>query len=213
MKIALFQTGSFAENTWLVWDDASGTAAVVDPGADGERLVRAIEDSGVSLQAVWLTHAHLDHIGAVAAIRRRWEVPVWLHPLDLALYRAGMEQAAYFGVAFEQPRDPDCSFADGQALRLGQLAFTVMHTPGHSPGHVVIHGEGVAFVGDCLFAGSVGRTDLPGASGSQLEESLQRIVALPPGTRVLPGHGPATTVEAERSTNPFLTGLARPLNR
>lgn len=213
MKIALFQTGSFAENTWLVWEDSSGVAAVVDPGADGERLVRAIEDSGVSLQAVWLTHAHLDHIGAVAAIRRRWEVPVWLHPLDLALYRAGMEQASYFGMAFEQPRDPDRSFSDGQTLRLGALTFTVMHTPGHSPGHVVIHGEGVAFVGDCLFAGSVGRTDLPGASGAQLEESLQRIVALPPGTRVLPGHGPATTVETECATNPFLTGLARPLRR
>ena len=213
MKITTFQTGAFLENAYLVVDEATGAAALVDPGDDGDRIADAIQRAGVSLEAIWITHAHLDHIGGVAAVKRRFDVPVWLYPLDLDLYRAGDAQAAQFGVPFEQPPDPERAFADGDVLPLGTLRFRVMHAPGHSPGHVVIHGQGVAFVGDCLFAGSIGRTDLPGASGAQLELTLRRIVALSPETRVLPGHGPTTTVEAELATNPFLTGTARPIRR
>jgi glyoxylase-like metal-dependent hydrolase (beta-lactamase superfamily II) len=206
VTITAFVTGIFEENCYVVADDATGDAAIVDPGADGDDLVAAIGALGVRPRAVWLTHAHIDHIGAVTEVRRAWSVPVFLHPADLPLYRAGDRQAAAYGIAFEPPPDPDASFADGMPVRLGELTFEVMHAPGHAPGHVVLHGHGVAFVGDCLFAGSVGRTDLPLADGRELARSLSRITALPAATRVLPGHGPETTIGRELATNPFLVG-------
>lgn len=213
MRIEAFVTGPFDENCYLVVDDKSGAAAIVDPGADGAMLVAAIHKAGVTLQGIWLTHAHVDHIGAVADVKRAWGVPVHLHPADLPLYAAGARQAAYYDIPFEQPPDPDLWFDDGMVIRLGDLAWSVMHTPGHTPGHVVLHGAGIALVGDCLFAGSIGRTDLPLSDGRALERSLQRITALEPETRVLPGHGPETTVGTELRTNPFLVGLARPIHR
>jgi glyoxylase-like metal-dependent hydrolase (beta-lactamase superfamily II) len=213
VKVRLFTTGPFQENCYLVVDDSTGAAAIVDPGADGPQLVAVIRDASVSLEAIWITHAHVDHIGAVADIKRAWEVPVFLHPADLPLFRAGAQQAAFYGLPFDQPPDPDASFEDGMHLRLGQTTLAVMHAPGHSPGHVVLHGHGTALVGDCLFAGSIGRTDLPLADGRELERTLSRLMTLPPDTRVLPGHGPETTIGEEMRSNPFLTGVARPLRR
>ncbi|MEP7345439.1 MAG: MBL fold metallo-hydrolase, partial [Gemmatimonadaceae bacterium] len=159
------------------------------------------------------THAHVDHIGGVARIVQEFGVPVYLHPADLALYQRGSEVATMFDIPFEEPPAPDHAFSDGDELALGDLRFRVMYTPGHAPGHVVLHGEGVAFVGDCLFAGSIGRTDLPLSDGAELERSLARIVALPEETVAYPGHGPTTTIAEELRTNPFLTGIARPVKR
>jgi glyoxylase-like metal-dependent hydrolase (beta-lactamase superfamily II) len=213
LVIDAFVTGPLQENAYLVRDRETGKAAIIDPGDDAGVLIEAIEASGARLQAIWLTHAHFDHIGAVAPIRRRYGVPVHLHEADLPLFEAGPMYAASFGLPFEGDEPPGERFVDGQGLRLGELSFEVMHTPGHSPGHVVIHGHGVAFAGDCLFAGSVGRTDLPLSSAEAFGRSLSRIVALPGATRVLPGHGPATTIEAELRTNPFLPALVRGLSR
>lgn len=204
MRLQAFVTGAFEANCYVVIDEPSRVAAIVDPGADGPELVEAIRALEVIPQAVWLTHAHIDHVGAVADVRRAWPVPVHLHPADLPLFRAAERQAAAYGLPFEPTSDPDAWLEDGQTLTLGSLRFSVMHAPGHAPGHVVVHGEGVALVGDVLFAGSVGRTDLPLASAADLERSLTRLMALPDGTRVLPGHGGATTIERERRTNPFL---------
>lgn len=204
MKISGFVTGIFEENCYVVSDDATGDAAIIDPGADGDALVQAIRDLDVLPRAVWLTHAHIDHIGAVADVTRAWDVPVHLHPADLPLFRAGSRQAAAYAIPFEQPPDPAVALAEGMELSLGDLTFTVLHAPGHAPGHVVLLGHGVAFVGDCLFAGSVGRTDLPLSNPADLERSLARITALPGETRVLPGHGPETTIARELRSNPFL---------
>ena len=208
MKVVTIVTGPFQENSYLVQDEATGEAALVDPGADAPVLIDAIRQSGATLRAIWLTHAHVDHIGAIAGVKRVWDVPVHMHADDLPLYRNGAAQAAHFGLGFEQPPDPDVDLEEDLALPLGQLRFKVMHAPGHSPGHVVIHGHGAAFVGDCLFAGSVGRTDLPLSNAADLRQTLSRIAALPAATRVLPGHGPATTVGKEVQSNPFLVGLA-----
>jgi glyoxylase-like metal-dependent hydrolase (beta-lactamase superfamily II) len=205
--------GPFQENSYLVIDDRSHRAAIVDPGGEARVLISEIERSKATLDAIWITHAHVDHVGAIASVTERWTVPVYLHPLDRRLYEAAGRQAEVYGVPFEEPPAPDKEFADGQKLKLGDSEMTVMHTPGHSPGHVVIHGNGIALVGDCLFAGSIGRTDLPMSNPQQLSDSLKKIASLPPETIVYPGHGPETTIGEERATNPFLNGTARIVGR
>jgi glyoxylase-like metal-dependent hydrolase (beta-lactamase superfamily II) len=207
--IATHTVGAFQENCYLLTDAAAGASILIDPGYESERLIEAVERSGTTLDAIWLTHAHLDHIGAIAGLERRWKVPIYLHPLDEPLYTLATRQALLYGIAFEQPPPADRALGDGDVLQLGALRFDVMHTPGHAPGHVVIHGHGVAFVGDCLFAGSIGRTDLPLSNPRDLTTSLSRIAGLPHDTVVYPGHGPTTTIGTEARTNPFLTGAAR----
>ena len=209
VSVAGLTVGAFQENCYLLTDPASHRCVAIDPGAEGHRIISAIERSGTELEAIWLTHAHLDHIGAVAELKRRWDVPVYLHPLDEPLYKLASRQAALYGLPFEQPEPADRALGEGDVMRLGDFSFDVMHVPGHAPGHVVFHGHGVAFVGDCLFAGSIGRTDLPLANPRDLAASLDRIITLPPETVVYPGHGPATSIGVERDTNPFLTGEAR----
>jgi glyoxylase-like metal-dependent hydrolase (beta-lactamase superfamily II) len=201
--------GAFQENCYVVVDPQTRAAAVVDPGAEGARLVEWIRAATVRLEAVWLTHAHLDHIGAIADVVRAWDVPVHLHPLDRPVFHYAPQAAAMYGLFFEPQPEPTAEFAEGQRLTLGALTFDVMHAPGHAPGHVVIHGHGIALAGDCLFHGSVGRTDLPLSDPAALTRSLARIAALPPETVVYPGHGPATTVGRECADNPFLNGGAR----
>lgn len=209
MRIETFAVGAFQENAYLVIDEAAKRAVLVDPGAEGDRLVRAIRASGAELEGVWLTHAHVDHVGGIAAVTRAFPVPVFLHPDGRQLFDLAADHARAFGIRLDPPPPPDAALRDGQTLRVGALEFAVMAAPGHAPGHVVIHGHGVAFVGDCLFAGSIGRTDLPFSDGAALAASLERIAALPPATVVYPGHGPPTTIARERATNPFLNGSAR----
>jgi len=208
MQVVSFEVGPLMENAYLLVDPVAREAIMVDPGDDGDRLVRAIEGSGASLEAIWLTHAHFDHIGAVGQLRRRFDVPVFLHEDDLALFDAGPMQAAAWGIPFAGDQAPRRRFREGDLVKVGRFSFEVMHTPGHAPGHVTLVGQGIALVGDCLFAGSVGRSDLPLASPADLDRSLARLAALPPETRVLPGHGPETTIGRELRTNPFLQHLA-----
>ena len=209
MKVVQLPVGAFEENCYLLVDETVGRAVLIDPGAESDRLVSAVRRSGATLEAIWLTHAHVDHVGAIAGVLRVWPVPVHLHPRDRPLYDSAAMQAAMYGLPFEEPPAPDHELADGDFLTVGALRFRVMHTPGHSPGLVVLHGHGVAFVGDLLFAGSIGRTDLPLADPVAMAASLERIRALPADTVVYPGHGPPSTIARELATNPFLNGLAR----
>jgi glyoxylase-like metal-dependent hydrolase (beta-lactamase superfamily II) len=211
VRVTAHVVGPLEENCYLVVDEATRHAALVDPGAEGERLAAAVRDSGAELQAIWLTHAHMDHVGGIAAVKRAFDVPVYLHPLDRPLYDRAEQAAALYGLRLEAPPAPDYPLAEGDVLTLGALRFAVMHAPGHAPGHVVLHGHGVAFVGDCLFMGSVGRVDLPFSVPQDLTRSLERIAALPEDTLVYAGHGPATSIGRERRTNPFLNGGARVL--
>ena len=209
MLVTPFVCGPLQENCFLVADEGSGEAVLVDPGDDGDRLLAAVEAAGLRLVAVWLTHAHFDHVGGLAAIRRRSDAPVFLHPADRPLYDRAQASAAAWGLAVEPPPAPDRELAEGDGVTVGSLRFDVLHTPGHAPGHVSFVGHGVAFVGDVLFAGSIGRTDLPLADPRAMADSLARLAALPPETVVHCGHGPSTTIDRERRTNPFVNGAAR----
>ena len=211
MNIQVHTVGALAENCYLIVDEVTSSAALVDPGAEGDRLVRAVRDSGATLAAIWLTHAHVDHVGGIAAVKREWpDVPIWLNPLDAPVYRLAGRSAEMYGLLpFDDPPPFEQALADNARLTLGALAFDVLHTPGHAPGHSVFVGEGVMFAGDLLFAGSIGRTDLPYADPAAMTRSLERVSHLPERTLVFPGHGPSTTVGDELRTNPFLTGAAR----
>ena len=214
MKISRLTVGPFEENCYLVVDESSQRAALVDPGDEASRIIRMVRESGATLDAIWLTHAHIDHIGAVAAVKREWDVPVYLHPADAPLYAAGERQAAFYGLDFEQPDPPERELAHGDRVRVGSIEFDVMHVPGHSPGLVVFHRQGVALAGDLLFAGSIGRTDLPLSNPADMEASLQRIMSeLRDDVVVHPGHGPSTSIGRERVGNPFVNGQARLLIR
>ena len=209
VSVAGLTVGAFQENCYLLTETDANRCVIIDPGAEPDLIITAIERSGAAPEAIWLTHAHLDHIGAISGLRRRFDVPVYLHPLDAPLYAMASRQAALYGLPFEQPEPADRTLGEGDVMELGALRFAVMHVPGHAPGHVVFHGHGVALVGDCLFAGSIGRTDLPLSNPRDLAASLERIVSLPDDTVVYPGHGPITTIGTEAATNPFLNGAAR----
>ena len=213
LRIESHTVGAFQENCYLLVDDDAGRAVLVDPGAEGARLVAAVEASGATLDAIWLTHAHVDHVGGIAAVRRRWPVPVRLHPADEPLWRVVDGQAAMYGIPFESPPPDFEPIADGDHLDVGGLRMRVIHTPGHAPGHCVFVGGGVVLAGDLLFAGSIGRTDLPLSDPVRMQESLALVAALDDATLVYPGHGPATSIGEERSANPFLNGVARVLAR
>ncbi|MBI3790538.1 MAG: MBL fold metallo-hydrolase [Gemmatimonadetes bacterium] len=212
MRIEQVTVGLLEENCWVVADPAAGRCVLVDPGDDPERIVAAVKASGCIPEAIWLTHAHFDHVGGIVGVLRAWPLPIFLHPADATLYGVAAKSAQRWGIDIEQPPAWDRDLAEGDVLRVGSATFSVIHVPGHAPGHVAFVGAGVVFGGDCLFAGSIGRTDLPFSSGPQLMQSLERFAALPGETVVHPGHGPSTTIARELATNPFLTGLARPLS-
>ena len=204
-KVVTLTNGAFAENCYLVGDPGGGDAAIVDPGEDVELFVARLAHEGWNLRAVWLTHAHVDHVAGVAALRRHVAAPIFLHPADRPLYDGLPGQAAMFGLDATPPPPPDRTLADGETVSVGAYAFRVLHTPGHTPGGVTLVGHGMAFVGDALFAGSIGRTDLPGGDTDTLLASIHdKLFTLPDATVVYAGHGPATTIAAEKRHNPFV---------
>jgi hydroxyacylglutathione hydrolase len=207
IRIRTFVSPGFGQNGYLVWRDNGQSALAIDPGAAAPAMADALADEGLWLEAILLTHAHLDHIEGVATLVDRTGARIWLHPADRPLYDAAGQQAAAFGLRLTPPPAPDEALADGQRLNLAGLDIEVRHAPGHSPGHVILVLEeaGVAFVGDVVFQGSIGRTDLPGGNFQQLIASIRgQVLTLDASCRLLPGHGPETDVGHERATNPFL---------
>ena len=210
MKIVQIPNGQFVENCYLLIDESSRECAVIDPGEEAGLILRRITEAGVRPVAIWVTHAHLDHVMGVPRLSRETRAPIYLHPADRELYDHVIQQGLAFGIRVESLPPPDREFVPGETVRVGTVGFTVRHAPGHSPGSVCLVGDGVVFTGDVLFAGSIGRTDLPGADFDTLIRSIEReLLVLPDSTMVYSGHGPETTVGRERGTNPFLTGVHR----
>jgi glyoxylase-like metal-dependent hydrolase (beta-lactamase superfamily II) len=181
---------------------------LIDPGEEPDLFLRRLAHENLALKAVWLTHGHLDHVDGVKRIVEETGAVVYLHPDDRKLYDNTGPQGAAIGVrsVAGQPA-PDRELAHGDELSVGECSFAVRHVPGHSKGGVAFVGHGVVFSGDALFMGSIGRTDLPGGDTETLLTSIQeQLLSLPDETVVYPGHGPDTTIGAERRTNPFLTG-------
>ncbi|HEX9028642.1 MAG TPA: MBL fold metallo-hydrolase [Anaerolineales bacterium] len=209
LSIVMLTLGLVETNTYLVADEASGQAVVIDPAWDGKRILAEAERRGWHVVSLWLTHAHFDHLGGAAGLADALNPPppVALHPDDQALWH--MEGGApAFGMHIDPGPEPTIDLSDGQILYLGETQVEVRHTPGHTRGGVIFYcpSENLAFVGDLIFQGSVGRTDLPGGDFDTLLTSIQnQVLSLPDETVLLPGHGPRTTVGAERLTNPFLT--------
>ena len=206
-RVHVMEVGPLAVNAFIVEDPAARKAVVVDPGGDGESLLREIGNLGLAVEKILLTHGHFDHVGAVGLLREKTGAPVYVHPYDLERMLGARRQGMLFGLSVQNPPKPDYEVADGDTVPFGGLAFRVAHTPGHTPGCVCYIAGGMAFVGDLIFAGSIGRTDLPGGSYETLIDSVRtKIFTLSDDTVLFPGHGPATTVGEEKRTNPFFTG-------
>jgi len=205
VTIQTFVVGPLQNNCYLLADEASGRAAVIDPGLQCEPVLEAVRAGGLRLECVILTHAHFDHVCGIGLFSAAGAVEVLLHPDDLPLLGTAPETARFFGYAIPAPPNPSRLVREGDRIRVGGATLTVLETPGHTPGGIsLLVGESV-FVGDTLFAGSVGRTDLKGGSSATLIRSIRtKLLGLPDGTAVYPGHGPATSIGAERRDNPFL---------
>jgi hydroxyacylglutathione hydrolase len=220
MIVQRFVLTPFQQNTRVIACEETRTAICIDPGEESDGLVNFINAEYLELQAIALTHGHLDHVGGTAALHKSFpDAEIILHIGDESLYYGlpqqpllmGIQpnQLAALGFDYEDPPKLSRNWIDGEVYDVGKLRFKVLHCPGHTPGHVVLVEEEqkAVFVGDCLFLGSIGRTDLPGGSSEQLMDSIEnKIVALGDEFKVYSGHGPETTVGHERSSNPFLTG-------
>lgn len=217
MSIKTIPVTEFQQNCRLVVDDSSLQCAVIDPGGNVDRIIDVISAGKLQVLAIICTHAHLDHVGGVALLNQQLlevfgaSVPVLAHADDAPLRARITQQAKVFGLseeAFRNVSEPEHCVKDGDIIKVGKLSLKVIHTPGHTPGHIVLfmeEPEPVLFSGDTLFAGSIGRTDLPGGNHAALIKSIKdKILTLPDKTKILPGHGHASTVGRERGTNPFL---------
>ncbi len=206
-RVHVVEVGPLVVNAYLVEHARSGQAAVIDPGDEGEALLLEIARRKLSVELILLTHGHFDHVGGVKVLRERTGAKVHVHPGDSERMQMASRQGMVFGLRVADPPPPDVLVEDGAVVPFAGSEFRVLHTPGHTPGCVTYLLGGTAFVGDLIFSGSIGRTDLPGGRHEELLRSVrEKIFTLPDATVLFPGHGPPTTVGEERRTNPFFAG-------
>ncbi len=204
MIIKRLAVGQLETNSYLIGDEETKQAVVIDPGDEGDRIMEMVKESGLKVNSIICTHAHFDHIGAAGDIRKETGAKIILHKEDLEGYGLAKEQASFWGFDLDELPQPDDFMEEGDDIKVGNLNFKVMHTPGHSKGSVSLYGEGILLSGDTIFQGSVGRTDFPGGSMEQLKTSFKRLLDLPEETKIFSGHGPETTVKREKKENFFV---------
>src|SRR3712207_1492805 len=207
MILETLTVGPFQENCYVIGDETTGTGALVDPGDEATRIALAVEQTGLEIGEILVSHAHIDHVGAVGALADEYACPVLMHAEAEPMLQQLPTQAMMMGLRFGKVPAVDRHIEDEDVLEVGGLGLRSLYTPGHAPGHLAFYleGEGLVLAGDALFAGRVGRTDLFGGDMEVLLRSIsERLMTLPDETRVLPGHGPETTIGAERANNPFL---------
>ncbi|MBI0165880.1 MULTISPECIES: MBL fold metallo-hydrolase [Snodgrassella] len=208
LQIQVIPVTPFQQNAALLWDDVSREAVLTDVGGEAERLLSAVSQHQLKLQAIWLTHGHLDHASGVADLTEQQSVPVLgPHQSDDYWLQALPEITANYGFPVSKPLTPTRWLEDGDELSVGEHKFIVYHIPGHTPGHVVFYSQenNLLIAGDVLFRESIGRTDFPGGNHADLIHGIQsKLLTLPDSTRVLPGHGPMTTIGHEKLHNPYL---------
>jgi hydroxyacylglutathione hydrolase len=209
MILEMLTVGPFQENCYIIGDEESGTGAVIDPGDEAARIAMAVEQTGMEIGSIIVTHAHIDHVGAVAALVDEYACPVLMHAEAEPMLKHLPTQALMMGLRFGKVPSVDLYIDDEEVLEVGDLRLRSLYTPGHAPGHLAfyVEDEDLVLSGDALFAGSVGRVDLPGGSMEVLMRSIEeRLLTLPDETIVYSGHGPRTTIGDERVSNPFLQG-------
>jgi hydroxyacylglutathione hydrolase len=209
MILEMLTVSPFQENCYIMGDEESGVGALVDPGDEAARLAMAVEQTGLDIGSIIVTHAHIDHVGAVVALVDEYSCPVLMHAEAEPMLKQLPTQAMMMGLRFGKVPTVDRYVEDEETLEVGDLRLRSLYTPGHAPGHLAFYVEdkGLVLSGDALFAGSVGRVDLPGGSMEVLMRSIEeRLLTLPDETAVYPGHGPRTTIGNERASNPFLQG-------
>jgi hydroxyacylglutathione hydrolase len=208
LSIEMFTVGPLQENCYLLFDEETKQSVFVDPGEEAPRLLKTLEDKDLSLQAIWLTHSHFDHIGAVADIQSSLgNIPVYLHPADKVIFANSYKAAQLWEIPFKQPQTETLDLADGQILSLGDTQVQCLFTPGHAPGHIAFYipSQSLVLSGDALFKGGIGRTDFVMGNHQQLIHSIQtKLLTLPDETKVYSGHGQETTIGVEKRNNPFL---------
>jgi len=207
MIIKRLAVGPLETNAYIVGDEVTKKAIIVDPGDEPDRILDEVKSDKLEIEFIICTHAHFDHIGAAGDIKKETGAKILLHKNDLETYGLAKDQAAFWGYSMDEVPQPDDFIDEGDEIKVGNLSFKVLHTPGHSKGGICLHGEGVIITGDTIFQGSVGRTDFPGGSIEELKKSFRRIIDLPENTKVYSGHGPETTVSNERKYNFFVNEL------
>ncbi|MCC6347901.1 MAG: MBL fold metallo-hydrolase [Nitrospirales bacterium] len=203
MLIKTVVVGPLQVNCYIVGDEASKRALVIDPGDEPDRILQIVKQAELQVDYVVCTHGHFDHVGAVMDMKNETGAKVVLHRDEIPVYSMARDMAAFWGYDLEPLPEPEVIVQEGDVLTFGQLSLEVFHTPGHSPGGICLYGGDLLFSGDTLFAGSVGRTDFEGGDLAKLRDSFRRLMILPEATEVLPGHGPASTIGREKRTNMF----------
>jgi glyoxylase-like metal-dependent hydrolase (beta-lactamase superfamily II) len=207
MLIKTLAVGPLQVNCYLVACPRTKKAMIIDPGDEGESILALLEQEGLELDLVVNTHGHFDHVGANHLLIEKTGVDLCMHRADLPLLKVAAKYAESYGLPAVESPEPQRFLENGDQLEVGDLRFEIIHTPGHSPGGICLYGEGHLFCGDTLFAGSIGRTDLPGGSYEQLIGHIKsQLMVLPDATIVHPGHGPESTIGREKSVNPFING-------
>lgn len=203
MLIKGIAVGPLQANCFIIADENTKKAVVIDPGDEPDIILNFIKENGLSIEYIVCTHGHFDHVGAVGDIKKETGGRVVLHKDEIDIYKAALDMAAFWGYEIDPLPEPDIMVKGEEDLKIGNLSLKIIHTPGHSPGGICIYGEGIIVTGDTLFAGSVGRTDFYGGDINKLKSSFKRIMDLPEDTRVLPGHGNNSTVGYEKRNNMF----------